>query len=61
MEKEAWLLILVEEISDTNTQSAEVLFNVYLRLARKFLTIESPLGDVAVKIMDLNGHVVIQR
>jgi hypothetical protein len=56
-----WLLIPAEEISGTNPQSAESLFNVYPRMVSEFLTIESPLGDVAVKIVDVNGRVVMQR
>ncbi|MEA4975640.1 MAG: RICIN domain-containing protein [Paludibacter sp.] len=56
-----WLLIPAEEISGTDTQLAESLFNVYPRLVSELLTIESPLGDVAVKIVDVNGRVVMQR
>jgi len=56
-----WLLIPAEEISGIITQPADELFRVYPRLTNNFVTIESPLGDVAVKVVDINGRVVMER
>lgn len=56
-----WQLIPAESISGNITPSADELFRVYPRITDSHLIIESPLGEVAVKVVDINGRVVIER
>lgn len=56
-----WQLIPAEEISGTITPPADELFRVYPRLLSNEIIIEGPVEYFSLKIIDINGRVVMKK
>jgi hypothetical protein len=56
-----WQLIPAESISGVITPPADEFFRVYPRLVTSEINIESPVEHFSLKIIDINGRVVMER